>query len=100
MSLSDTPTFLTIVTDLDESRAVSHYILPVDPGSVAQVPIINNLHSSSQDLCSTHTHKQTAIVLVIRSLKIINQENNGALKKSISNRVLTQWCFNTLIYLQ
>lgn len=35
MSLSDTPTFLTILTDLDESTAVSHYVLPVDPGSVA-----------------------------------------------------------------
>lgn len=37
--------------------------------------VIDNLHSSSQDLCSAHTYreKETAIVLVIRSL--------GALKK-------------------
>lgn len=57
-SFLDTPTFLTIVTDFDESTAVSHYVLPVDPGSIAQVFIINNLHSSNQDLCSKHTNTQ------------------------------------------
>lgn len=90
MSFSDTPTFLTIVTDVDESTAVSHNVLPVDPGSIAQVFIINNLHSSIQDLCSvhTHTHKHTAVVLVIKGFKIIKQEG----KKTLENiGALTQW---------
>lgn len=46
-----TLTSLPVVLDFDRSVVVSDDVLPVDPGAVPQVLVVNNLDSSLQNLC-------------------------------------------------
>lgn len=48
-------TFLPVVLDLDRSAVVSDDVLPVDPGAVPQVLVVNNLDSSLQNLCQNQS---------------------------------------------
>lgn len=46
-----TLTSLSIVLDFNRSIVVCDDVLPVDPGAVSQVLVVNNLHPALQNFC-------------------------------------------------
>jgi len=44
-------TSLSIVLDVNRSAVVPYNILPENPGAITQIFVIDNLHSSLQNLC-------------------------------------------------
>ena len=48
---------LSVVLDVNGSIVVSDDVLPEDPGPVTQVLVVDNLHSSLQNLCEVVSEK-------------------------------------------
>lgn len=45
------PTFLSIVLDVNESTIVPDDVSPEDPGAIIKVLVVDNLYSSLENLC-------------------------------------------------
>lgn len=52
-------TSLPILLDVNRSAVVSDDVLPEDPRAIAQVFVINHLHSSIQNLCEKEAHERS-----------------------------------------
>lgn len=49
-------TSLSVVVDFNRSTIFPDDVLPEDPGAIIQVFVVDNLHSSLQDLCGVIAH--------------------------------------------